>query len=91
MSPSGGVGQELQPKRAQRVAEAQHVAEVELENMRQSGVVGRKKPPKISPINKSPGSLSNNSPMSPTDMKAKNTGLCVSVAEHHEDYSYCAM
>ncbi|XP_070783130.1 centrosomal protein of 131 kDa [Enoplosus armatus] len=65
--------QDLQQKRAQRVAEAQHVAEVELENMRQTGVVGRKKPPKISPINKSPASSSNNSPMSPTDVKAKNT------------------
>ncbi|XP_044035534.1 centrosomal protein of 131 kDa isoform X2 [Siniperca chuatsi] len=64
---------ELQQKRAQRVAEAQHVAEEELENMRQTGVVGRKKPPKISLINRSPASLSNNSPMSPTDVKAKNT------------------
>lgn len=64
---------EVQQKRAQRLAEAQHVAEVELENMRQSGVVGRKKPPKISPVNKSPASPSNNSPMSPTDVKAKNT------------------
>uniref|UniRef100_A0A671XHF3 Centrosomal protein 131 n=1 Tax=Sparus aurata TaxID=8175 RepID=A0A671XHF3_SPAAU len=66
--------QELQQKRAQRVAEVQHAAEVELENKRQSGVVGRRKTPRISPINKSPSSPSNNSPMSPTDIKAKNTG-----------------
>ncbi|XP_038591074.1 centrosomal protein of 131 kDa isoform X3 [Micropterus salmoides] len=65
--------QELQQKRAQRVAEAQHVAEAELENLRQSGVVGRKKPPKISPTNRSPASPSNNNPMSPTGIKAKNT------------------
>ncbi|XP_030255651.1 centrosomal protein of 131 kDa isoform X3 [Sparus aurata] len=65
--------QELQQKRAQRVAEVQHAAEVELENKRQSGVVGRRKTPRISPINKSPSSPSNNSPMSPTDIKAKNT------------------
>ncbi|TMS22050.1 hypothetical protein E3U43_012315 [Larimichthys crocea] len=64
---------ELQQKRAQRIAEVQHVAEVELDNMRQTGVVGRKKPPKISPVNKSPASPINNSPMSPTDVKAKNT------------------
>uniref|UniRef100_A0A671XHC1 Centrosomal protein 131 n=1 Tax=Sparus aurata TaxID=8175 RepID=A0A671XHC1_SPAAU len=44
--------QELQQKRAQRVAEVQHAAEVELENKRQSGVVGRRKTPRISPINK---------------------------------------
>ncbi|XP_070707874.1 centrosomal protein of 131 kDa [Pempheris klunzingeri] len=65
--------QELQQKRAQRVAEVQQAAEVELESLRQTGVVGRKKPPKITPTNKSPASLSNNSPLSPTDVKAKNT------------------
>ncbi|KAM8729300.1 centrosomal protein of 131 kDa isoform 1-T1 [Acanthopagrus schlegelii] len=64
---------ELQQKRAQRAAEVQHAAEVELENKRQSGVVGRRKTPRISPINKNPASPSNNSPMSPTDVKAKNT------------------
>ncbi|XP_034413876.1 centrosomal protein of 131 kDa isoform X1 [Cyclopterus lumpus] len=57
--------QELQQKRAQRVAEAQRAAEVELESLRPTGVVGRKKPPKMSPTN--------NSPMSPTDVKAKNS------------------
>ena len=77
MSPSGGVLQELQQKRAQRVAEVQRAAEVE--NMRQTGAAGRKKPPRISPTNRSPASPSNNSPMSPTDVKAKNTGLYVSV------------
>lgn len=79
LSPSGGVEQELQLKRAQQVTESQRATEAELENMRQSGVVGRKKPPKISPINKTPASPSNNSPMSPTDVKAKNNGLCVSL------------
>uniref|UniRef100_A0A4W6FVQ5 Centrosomal protein 131 n=1 Tax=Lates calcarifer TaxID=8187 RepID=A0A4W6FVQ5_LATCA len=58
--------QELQQKRAQRAAEVQHVAEVEVENLRQTAVVGRKKPPRISPTNKSPASPSNNNPLSPT-------------------------
>ncbi|XP_029934004.1 centrosomal protein of 131 kDa isoform X1 [Myripristis murdjan] len=71
--------QELQQKRAQRAAEVQHVAEEELENLRQSGKVGRKKPPKISPTNNSPASPSKNSPMSPTDIKAKNTDSNVNV------------
>uniref|UniRef100_A0A3P8T2Z3 Centrosomal protein 131 n=1 Tax=Amphiprion percula TaxID=161767 RepID=A0A3P8T2Z3_AMPPE len=44
---------ELQQKRAQRAAEVQHAAEVELEGLRQAGVVGRRKPPKISVTNKS--------------------------------------
>ncbi|XP_034715878.1 centrosomal protein of 131 kDa isoform X4 [Etheostoma cragini] len=64
--------QGLQQKRAQQVAEAQHAAEVEPESSRQTGVVGRKIPPKIS-LSKGPASPSNNSPMSPTDVKAKNT------------------
>ncbi|XP_032357723.1 centrosomal protein of 131 kDa isoform X4 [Etheostoma spectabile] len=65
--------QGLQQKRAQQVAEAQHAAEVELESSRQPGVVGRRKPPKSSLSSKGPASPSNNSPMSPTDVKAKNT------------------
>ncbi|KAM3592195.1 uncharacterized protein V6R79_014370 [Siganus canaliculatus] len=65
--------QELQQKRSQRAAEVQLAAEVELESLRQAGGAGRKKPPKISPTNRSPASPSNNSPMSPTDVKAKNT------------------
>lgn len=75
VSPSGGVSQDLQQKRAQRVAEVQHAAEVELEGLRQAGGAGRKKPPRISPTNRSPASPSNNIPMSPTDVKAKNTGI----------------
>ncbi|XP_050922136.1 LOW QUALITY PROTEIN: centrosomal protein of 131 kDa [Lates calcarifer] len=71
--------QELQQKRTQRVAEVQHAAEVEVESLRQAGVVGRKKPPKISPINRSPASPSNNSPMSPTDIKTKNTDTNLNV------------
>lgn len=79
MSPPAGILQELQQKRAQRVAEGQHTAEGELESLRPTGVVGRKKPPRISPINRGPASPSNNSPMSPTDVKAKNTGVYFSV------------
>ncbi|XP_074476869.1 centrosomal protein of 131 kDa isoform X5 [Sebastes fasciatus] len=84
--------QELQQKRAQRVAEVHHVAEVQLESLRQTGVVGRKKPPKISPTNKSPASPSNNSPMSPTDVKAKNTDSNLNVvAEFGELSSFRAV
>lgn len=75
MSPSDGMDQELQQKRTQRAAVMQHGAEAEVENLRQTGAAGRKKPTKISPVNRSPTSLSNYSPMSPTDVKAKNTGL----------------
>ncbi|XP_034563406.1 centrosomal protein of 131 kDa isoform X2 [Notolabrus celidotus] len=64
---------DLDQRRVQRVVEVQHVVEVELENMRQPSAAGRKKPPKISLSNKSPASPSNNSLMSPTDVKAKNT------------------
>lgn len=77
MSPSGGVVQELQQKRAQRSLDVQHVAGEDQENTRQTAGVGRKKPPKISPINRSGASPSNNSPISPTDVKAKNTGMHV--------------
>ncbi|XP_049419203.1 centrosomal protein of 131 kDa isoform X3 [Epinephelus fuscoguttatus] len=79
--------QELQQKRAHWVAEAQHVAEVELESLRQTGVVGRKKPPRISLTNKSPASPSNNSPMSPTDVKAKNTDSNLNVVAEFSELS----
>ncbi|KAM7381115.1 hypothetical protein PAMA_012107 [Pampus argenteus] len=71
--------QELQQKRAQRVAEVQQASEVE--NMR------RKKPPRISPTNRSPASPSNNSPMSPTDVKAKNTDSNLNVVADLADLS----
>nr|XP_046232926.1 centrosomal protein of 131 kDa isoform X2 [Scatophagus argus] len=83
--------QELQQKRAQRIAEVQHAAEVELESLRQVGVVGRKKPPKISPTNRSPSSPSNNSPMSPTDMKAKNTDSNLNVVADLGELSFRAI
>ncbi|XP_044192714.1 centrosomal protein of 131 kDa isoform X3 [Thunnus albacares] len=79
--------QELQQKRAQRVAEVQLAAEVEVENMRQTGAAGRKKPPKISPTNRSPASPSNNSPMSPTDVKAKNTDSNLNIVADLGDLS----
>lgn len=53
----------------QRRSEDQPVAEVEVESMRQKSIVGRKKLPR-----KSAGSSSHNSLLSPTDVKAKNTG-----------------
>ncbi|KAM7370359.1 hypothetical protein PAMP_009914 [Pampus punctatissimus] len=75
--------QELQQKRAQRVAEVQHAAEVE--NMR------RKKPPRISPTNRNPASLSNNSPMSPTNIKAKNTDSNLNVVSDLGELSFRAV
>ncbi|XP_039643658.1 centrosomal protein of 131 kDa isoform X2 [Perca fluviatilis] len=82
----------LQQKRAQQVAEAQHAAEVEPESSRQTGVVGRKKPPKIPLTGKSPASPSNNSPMLPTDVKAKNTDSNLNVvAEFGELSSFRAV
>ncbi|XP_030610410.1 centrosomal protein of 131 kDa isoform X3 [Archocentrus centrarchus] len=82
---------ELQQKRAQRAAEMQHMPEVELETLRQTVVVGRKKPPKISPINKSPASPSNNSPMSPTDIKTKNTDSNLNVVADTGDLTFRAI
>ncbi|XP_071319375.1 centrosomal protein of 131 kDa isoform X2 [Trachinotus anak] len=84
--------QELQQKRAQRVTEAQPAAEVELENLRQTaGVGGRKKPPRISPTNKSPASPSNNSPLSPTVIKAKNTDSNLNVVADLGELSFRAI
>nr|XP_019966288.1 PREDICTED: centrosomal protein of 131 kDa isoform X1 [Paralichthys olivaceus] len=83
--------QELQQKRAQRVAEVQHVADLELENPRQSGV-GRKKPPKISLTNKSPAATpSNNSPVSPTVVKAKNTDSNLNIVADVSELSFRAI
>ncbi|KAJ4941005.1 hypothetical protein JOQ06_027292 [Pogonophryne albipinna] len=76
--------QDLQQKRAQRSAEVQCAAEVEQESRRQTGVGGRKKPPRISLTNKSSASTSNNSPMSPIDVKAKNTDSNLNVVSELE-------
>uniref|UniRef100_A0A8C9ZN66 Centrosomal protein 131 n=1 Tax=Sander lucioperca TaxID=283035 RepID=A0A8C9ZN66_SANLU len=68
--------QELQQKRAQQVAEALHAVEVEPDISRQTGVVGRKKPTKISL----------------TDVKAKNTDSNLNVvAEFGELSSFRAV
>ncbi|XP_070846317.1 centrosomal protein of 131 kDa isoform X2 [Chaetodon trifascialis] len=83
--------QELQQKRAQHGAEVQHAAEVELDGLRQTGAAGRKKPPKISPTNRSPASPCNNSPMSPTDVKAKNTDSNLNVVADFAELSFRAV
>uniref|UniRef100_A0A3B4TJL3 Centrosomal protein 131 n=1 Tax=Seriola dumerili TaxID=41447 RepID=A0A3B4TJL3_SERDU len=83
--------QELQQKRVQRVAEVQHAAEVEAEGPRQSGVVGRKKPPRISLTNRCPASPSNNSPLSPTDIKTKNTDTNLNVVTDLGELSFRAV
>uniref|UniRef100_A0A7N6C4Z4 Centrosomal protein 131 n=1 Tax=Anabas testudineus TaxID=64144 RepID=A0A7N6C4Z4_ANATE len=72
------IEQELHQKKSQQAAEMQHGAE---ESLRQTGVVGRKKPPKSFLINKTPASLSNNSPMSPTDEILQRS---VSVEDHRQ-------
>uniref|UniRef100_A0A3Q1JLS5 Centrosomal protein 131 n=1 Tax=Anabas testudineus TaxID=64144 RepID=A0A3Q1JLS5_ANATE len=67
--------EELQQKKAQRAAEKQRGAEVE--NLRQTCAVGRKKP--------------NNSPMSPTDVKAKNTDSNLNVVTDLSELSFRAV
>ncbi|KAI1886441.1 hypothetical protein AGOR_G00195790 [Albula goreensis] len=57
--------EELQQKRAQRAEEVQRIVGEELETLRHTGKVGRKKPTKTSPSNKG-GILA-------ADIKAKNT------------------
>lgn len=59
----------MQVNQIQRCSEGQPVAELEVESVRQKSIVGRKKVPR-----KSAGSSSHNSLLSPTDVKAKNTG-----------------
>ncbi|XP_028424125.1 centrosomal protein of 131 kDa isoform X2 [Perca flavescens] len=91
-APQVNMSEELQQKRAQQVAEAQHAPEMEPESSRQTGVVGHKKLPKIPLTGKSPASPSNNSPMSPTDVKAKNTDSNLNVvAEFGELFSFRAV
>ncbi|KAM6964398.1 centrosomal protein of 131 kDa [Tautogolabrus adspersus] len=82
---------ELQHKRAQRVADVQQAAEAEAGSLRQTGVVGRKKPPKICPAIRSPPSPSNNSPLSPTDVKAKNTDSNLNVVADFGELSFRAI
>ncbi|XP_041671771.1 centrosomal protein of 131 kDa isoform X2 [Cheilinus undulatus] len=82
---------ELQHKRAQRATEVQQAAELEVESLRQTGVVGRKKPPKLNPANKSPASPSNNSPTSPTDIKAKNTDSNLNIVADFVELSFRAV
>ncbi|KAK2820121.1 hypothetical protein Q5P01_023080 [Channa striata] len=66
--------QELHQKRTQ-----------EVETLRKSGVGGRKKSPKMSPINTSPSS---NSPMTTTDVKAKNTDSNLNVVADVAELSF---
>ncbi|XP_006793410.1 centrosomal protein of 131 kDa [Neolamprologus brichardi] len=81
----------LQHIKVQQAAETQHTLEVELENSRQTGV-GRKKTPKISLTNKSAASPSNNNnPMSPTDVKTKNTDSNLNVVADLGELSFRAV
>ncbi|XP_037320100.2 centrosomal protein of 131 kDa isoform X1 [Pungitius pungitius] len=64
--------QELQQKRAQRVAGAQRAAEVELDCLRPTAVVARQRPPRIPLPTNGPASPGNSSPTSPPAVKAKN-------------------
>ncbi|XP_020506197.2 centrosomal protein of 131 kDa isoform X1 [Labrus bergylta] len=82
---------ELQHKRSQRVADVQQAAEAEPGSLRQTGVVGRKKPPRICLTNRSPASPSNNSPLSPTDVKAKNTDSNLNVVADFGELSFRAI
>uniref|UniRef100_A0A665WUI9 Centrosomal protein 131 n=1 Tax=Echeneis naucrates TaxID=173247 RepID=A0A665WUI9_ECHNA len=71
--------QELQQKRAQRRTEVQHAAEVEAQGPRQTAVIGRKKAPRIS------------LPMSPTDIKTKNTDSNLNVVTELGELSFRAV
>lgn len=82
---------ELQQKRAQRVAEVQQAAEVELEGLRPTAVTGRKKQPRICQVGKSPASPSNNSPTSPTGVKAQNTDSNLNVVPDFGELSFRAI
>ncbi|XP_074519297.1 centrosomal protein of 131 kDa isoform X2 [Halichoeres trimaculatus] len=82
---------ELQQKRAQRVAEVQQAAEIELEGPRPTAVSGRKKPPRICQVSKSPASPSNNSPTSPTDVKAQNTDSNLNIVPDFGELSFRAI
>ncbi|XP_060883845.1 centrosomal protein of 131 kDa isoform X2 [Labrus mixtus] len=82
---------ELQLKRSQQVADVQQAAEAEPGSLRQTGVVGRKKPPRICPANRCPASPSNNSPLSPTDVKAKNTDSNLNVVADFGELSFRAI
>ncbi|XP_059181314.1 centrosomal protein of 131 kDa [Centropristis striata] len=80
--------EELQQQRAQRGAEVQPAAEVQQDGVRQAAAAGRsRKPPRISLSNKSPASPSNNSPLSPTDLKAKNTDSNLNVVAEFSELS----
>uniref|UniRef100_A0A668SQ32 Centrosomal protein 131 n=1 Tax=Oreochromis aureus TaxID=47969 RepID=A0A668SQ32_OREAU len=70
--------QGLQHIKVQQGAETQHALEVELENSRQAGVGGRKKP-------------NNNYPMSPTDVKTKNTDSNLNVVADLGELSFRAV
>ncbi|XP_062330170.1 centrosomal protein of 131 kDa isoform X2 [Osmerus eperlanus] len=69
--------QELQQKRAQRAAEVQRSAQEELDTLRHAGKAGRRRPPRSTP--------SNLSPISPVDIKAKNTDSNLNAASDLDD------
>ncbi|XP_028991064.1 centrosomal protein of 131 kDa isoform X2 [Betta splendens] len=83
--------QELQHKRAQQAAEMQHRSDVEVEDLGQTAVAACKKPPRISLFNRNPASASNNNPLSPTDVKAKNTDSNLNVVADVGELSFRAI
>ncbi|XP_028287624.1 centrosomal protein of 131 kDa isoform X2 [Parambassis ranga] len=87
----GNTSDGLQHKRTPRTAVVQHAPEAEPENLRQTDVPERKKLLKISLTNKSPASPSNNSPMSPTDIKTKNIDSNLNVVADFGELSFRAV
>ncbi|KAM6896924.1 centrosomal protein of 131 kDa [Xenentodon cancila] len=65
--------QELHQKRVQHTVEMQHAAEVELENLWQTGSIGPRKQRRSSPPSEGTASPSNNNLLSSADIKTKNT------------------
>uniref|UniRef100_A0A1A7W7T6 5-azacytidine induced 1 n=1 Tax=Iconisemion striatum TaxID=60296 RepID=A0A1A7W7T6_9TELE len=90
-APSLSSSDEQKQKRAPVAAEEQRAAKVEVENIGQTGAVGRRKLLRITPPNNSPVSPSNNSPKSPTDMKTNNTESNLNVVADGEDLSFRAV
>ncbi|KAM8837152.1 centrosomal protein of 131 kDa [Spinachia spinachia] len=84
--------QELQQKRAQRVAEAQHAAaELQLDSLRPTAEVARQRPPKIPFTTSGAAPLGNSSPASPPAAKAKNTESILNVTADSIELNFRAI
>nr|XP_040033154.1 centrosomal protein of 131 kDa isoform X5 [Gasterosteus aculeatus aculeatus] len=86
-NPLGEAAADWLSQELQRPAEPQRAAEGQLESLRPTGVVGRRKLPKISVTNKGPASPGDDSPTPPPAVKAKNTDSDLNVAAEFGELS----